>query len=152
MVMEEDDQGRELFRKSRLENEEFYRECVEQVMRLSDSILEERNRELETSKADIENARSTLSDLNQSIEGLDSKKRSLEDEIERLASSLEQARSEQEAALGEIQSNIAFRLGPVSYTHLDVYKRQVLAVATTATVRFTNSNGTEYQQPSKHTW
>ena len=28
----------------------------------------------------------------------------------------------------------------------------VLAVATTATVRFTNSNGTEYQQPSKHTW
>lgn len=53
-------------------------------MRLSDSILEERNRELETSKADIENARSTLSDLNQSIEGLDSKKRSLEDDIERL--------------------------------------------------------------------
>lgn len=84
MVMEEDDQGRELFRKSLLENEEFYRECVEQVMRLSDSILEERNRELETSKADIENARSTLSDLNQSIEGLDSKKRSLEDDIERL--------------------------------------------------------------------
>lgn len=111
MVMEEDDQSRELFRKSLLENEEFYRECVEQVMRLSDSILEERNRELETSKADIENARSTLSDLNQSIEGLDSKKRSLEDDIERLASSLEQARSEQEAALGEIQSNIALRLG-----------------------------------------
>ena len=59
--MEKDDQGRELFRKALLEDKEFYRECVEQVMRLNDSILEERKHELETAKANIENAQSTLS-------------------------------------------------------------------------------------------
>ena len=111
IVMEKDDQGRELFRKALLEDKEFYRECVEQVMRLNDSILEERKHELETAKANIENAQSTLSGLNQSIESLDGKKQSLENDIESLTSSLEQVRLEQEAVLSEIQSNIVLKLG-----------------------------------------
>ena len=55
------------------------------------------------------------------------------------------------AAAGHVAASSEHQGAPmeaVSYTHLDT----VLAVATTATVRFTNSNGTEYQQPSKHTW
>lgn len=111
IVMEKDDQGRELFRKALLEDEEFYRECVEQAMRLSDSILEERKRALEATEVDIESARSTLSSLDQSIEGLDDKKQSLENDIKSLTSNLEQIRSEQEAVLGEIQSNVALKLG-----------------------------------------
>lgn len=128
IVMEKDDQDRELFRKALLEDEEFHQECVEQVMQLSDSILEERNRELETAKVNIENARSILAGLNQSIEALDSKKQSLENGIESLTSSLEQVRSEQEAVLDEIQSNIAFKLGlrAVASQQVDLHNPELL--------------------------
>ncbi|CAK7017912.1 MAG: hypothetical protein PEGG_00731 [Paraeggerthella hongkongensis] len=111
IVMEKDDPNRELFRKALLEDEGFYRECVEQVMRSRDPLLEERNNELATAKANIESAQNTLSGLRQAIDDLNSEKQLLENDMATLSANLDQTRTEQEAALSEIQSNIALKLG-----------------------------------------
>lgn len=111
IVMEKDDPDREFFRVALLEDEGFYRECLEQVMQSSDSLLEEKRLKLSAAEANIEKAENILLGANQSINDLNSKKQSLEDDIARLSANLEQYRNEQEAVLNEIQSNIALKLG-----------------------------------------
>lgn len=111
IVMDKEDPDRELFRKALLEDENFHRECVEQVIQESDPILEERKSELDAAKNDIKKAQSSLDGLSSDIDLLDQKKQSLENDIEDLQSDLERVRKEQEEALAEIQSNIALKLG-----------------------------------------
>lgn len=111
IVMSKEDPDRELFRKALLEDEGFYRECVEQVMQLSNSILDERKDEIAKVERDIERAQSLLKGLNSDIDNLSQKKQSLKGDIESLSADLEQTRKEQDGVLAEIQSNIALRLG-----------------------------------------
>ena len=109
--MGKEDPDRELFRKALLEDENFHRECVEQVIQESDPILDERKNELDAAKNDIKKAQSSLDGLSSDIDLLDQKKQSLENDIENLQSDLERVRIEQEETLAEIQSNIALKLG-----------------------------------------
>lgn len=111
IVMDKEDPDRALFRKALLEDEAFHRECVEQIIRTSDPILEERKDELAAAKSDIEKARSSLDGLNSSIDALNQRKQSLESDIKSLHSDLERVRREQDETLAEIQSNIALKLG-----------------------------------------
>lgn len=111
IVMGKEDPDREFFRKALLEDENFHRECVEQVIQESDSILEERTNELNAAKNDIKKAQSSLDGLNSDIDVLNQRKQSLENDIENLYSDLERVRKEQDKALAEIQSNIALKLG-----------------------------------------
>lgn len=111
IVMEKDDCARDLFRKALLENEEFYNECIEQVVQSSDALLEERKEELASAKRDTEAARNALAELNSDIEALKREKAKLEADAEAATDELKRAMDEQGEVLREIQSNIALKLG-----------------------------------------
>lgn len=110
-VMGKEDPNRGLFRRALLEDEDFYQECVNQVMRSSDVVLEQRKNELAAVKKDIERAQSSLAGLSSDIDALNSRKKALETDIADLSSDLEQTQRESNKALEEIQSNIALKLG-----------------------------------------
>lgn len=111
IVMGKEDPDREIFRKALLEDKSFYQECVEQVTKMSNPILDERKKELAAAKSNIEQAQSFLNGLNSDIDILKQKKQSLESDIEGLSSDLEKVRKEQDEVLAEIQSNIALKIG-----------------------------------------
>ncbi len=111
IVMEKGDSDRELIKKALLEDEEFYRECVEYVMQLSDALLEERKAELASAKREEEKARSSLVDLSSDIKELEKKKTSLEADVRVASDESKRIVDEQEEVLAEIQSNIALKLG-----------------------------------------
>ncbi|WP_242370197.1 hypothetical protein [Adlercreutzia muris] len=111
IVMEGDDQERELFRRALLEDESFHRECIEEAMRLSDTIIEERKNDLAKVENDVERAKGTLQALRSDIDSLHKEKRLAETDIADITADLECIRKEQDKVLEELQSNIALRLG-----------------------------------------
>lgn len=111
IVMGKEDPERELFREALLEDEDFYQECVEQVLQSSNAALEQKKSELAAASDEIERAQSFLADLNFDIDALNQKKQGLESEIEDLSLTLGLVREESDKVLEEIQSNIAFKLG-----------------------------------------
>lgn len=111
IVMEKDDAGRDLFRRALLENEDFYKECVERVMQSSDALLGARKEELASAKRAAEAARDSLTELKTNIGDLERRKADLEAEATAALEELSRARDEQGEVLREIQSNIALKLG-----------------------------------------
>ncbi len=111
IVMEKADPDRELFRKALLEDEGFYRECVEHVMQSSNALLEERKGELASAKHDAEKARASLAELDSDIEALEQRRTRLEADVTAASDESKRIADEQDEVLEEIQSNIALKLG-----------------------------------------
>lgn len=111
IVMEKEDPDRELIQKALLEDEGFYRECIERVMQSSDALLEERKMELASAKREEEKSRSSLTKLQSDIKELEQRKANLEADIKVASDESKRIVNEQEKVLEEVQSNIALKLG-----------------------------------------
>lgn len=132
---ESSDRARAFVKKALLEDDEFKRECMGDVLRESDAILAHRKDEIAKAEDELAAKRAELESAKKKLAMLDRQKEETSEEVDRLREEAASSKAVREAVMEELESNIALRLGLKAVaengkdTQSRLYRPTCLAVA-----------------------